>query len=291
MKERVARIAGSLGRSIGLDDKNVIYFEGGLGSQILGLIRLLIDLNIKGNQKVRVDLSYFKNDSVVQVNGELNSTGLSLWKYQLDAFGYSLKFLEPYSVSMIYKMFHQSRLGQGRNLIDSINLEIFSKHKIEIMGKIPAYETERILKSSFGSIPDNYAVVHLRRGDYLNVALNLVSETDVLQVLEVIKSELPQHIVFISDSAFDETFMLNVREILNSQQIVFRFDIADSPISIHSLMRNSSLLVMSNSTFSFSAGLLSDKKQKRYIPKLLTLGIEDYCTVLNGCENYLIFDF
>jgi hypothetical protein len=291
MKKILTRVAGSLGRCIGLHDKNVIYFEGGLGSQILGLIRLLIDLNIKGKSKARVDISYFKNESIIQVNGELNSTGLSLWKYQLDSFGYSLKFIERYSVSRIYRIFHQSRLVHGRNLIDSIDLEILSKHRIEIMEKIPVQDTERILKSSFGSVPDSYGVVHLRRGDYLNVALDLVSETDVLQILEEIKPELPHHIVFISDSTFDENFMLNVKRILNSPQIAFRFDVTDTPVAVHSLMRNSSSLVMSNSTFSFSAGLLSDKNQKKYIPKLLTLGIEDYCTVLTGCENYLIFDF
>ncbi len=47
MKERVIGIAASLGRKVGFNGDNIIHVEGGLGSQILGLIRVLLDLHSK----------------------------------------------------------------------------------------------------------------------------------------------------------------------------------------------------------------------------------------------------
>ena len=60
-------------------EKDVIYIEGGLGSQILGTLEFI-------NTNKAIDISYFSNPPRSTVNGP------DIWKWELDRYGIDLNF-------------------------------------------------------------------------------------------------------------------------------------------------------------------------------------------------------
>jgi hypothetical protein len=110
---------------------------------------------------------------------------------------------------------------------------------------------------------ERYLCLHVRRGDYLNVASHLISSKE----LDGIASQfggLVDRILILSDSPIGADEFESVRSKFSG-----RINVIDSdpdPILAHSLMRNAAVLICSNSQFSLSAGLLSNGL--KIIPKV-----------------------
>jgi hypothetical protein len=110
---------------------------------------------------------------------------------------------------------------------------------------------------------ERYLCLHVRRGDYLNVASHLVSSKELDGIASQF-SGLVDRVLILSDSPIGATEFENVRS-----KFPGRINVIDSdpdPILAHSLMRNAAVLICSNSQFSLSAGLLSNGL--KIIPKM-----------------------
>jgi hypothetical protein len=240
---------------LNLIDFDTIYFEGGLGSQILSYI--LFSYKKEINEKVSCDLTYFKN--IVADSQTENKA--SLWSYKLDYYGISMTDLPSKN--------KKNRLKLKPKFIPldflSINKDILNKVKSEIQ-----LNTENLgsyLKKYNLNIDDQYGVIHLRRGDYLFVASHLVTEVQVIRLISKLSDFLPKKIFIASDGEIDESLFdwfkinkPNIHVIQTGKEI--------DPYVLHDLMRNSTILVASNSTYSFSAALLSSEKTLSFIPQI-----------------------
>ena len=71
-------------------EDNMIYLEGGLGSQILGTLEFI-------NTNKAIDISYFSNPPSATVNGP------DIWKWELDRYGIDLNFFKERVRSKPYK--------------------------------------------------------------------------------------------------------------------------------------------------------------------------------------------
>lgn len=113
---------------------------------------------------------------------------------------------------------------------------------------------------------DGYSV-HLRRGDYLlkkNNNYGLVSSYSVLELLRL-KSAFDHRVIFFSDSDI-KSEIINKLSNFERNNCVFASDLNLTVVDEFNLMRNSSNIVCSNSTFSWWAAFSSNLASKIYFP-------------------------
>jgi hypothetical protein len=107
-----------------------------------------------------------------------------------------------------------------------------------------------------------YAAVHVRRGDYLEVASRVLNLQEYLQLLCTISNLLPKTLLFVSDSEFKNKEKQQIETNLGNN---FKIEYLDGPevdaFFVHCILREANLLITSNSTFSFSAALLAMDNQ------------------------------
>jgi hypothetical protein len=237
-------------------DFKTIWFEGGLGSQILSQLRLL-DLQNQG-KKFYVDLRYFKkltNQSI---------PGLSNWNWELNDFGISLDSLNTFTRRKIHERFHALfwRRPSNNELIIH-NLESsYLKISDEVRERFPI-DTNKLeqIRRKLGILNEEYYLVHLRLGDYLNVSSRVISIIEIERALMLVEGRIKDNLFFVSDSPPSPELQSLIREMQEKNK--FRVEYLSgnflSPVELHCFMRSANGLVASNSTFSFTAGLLSSE--------------------------------
>jgi hypothetical protein len=256
----MSKIVGSMlthfQRRLNLNHKNLIHIEGGLGSQILGAI-VFWNLQKKlGHDKAKCDLTYFSQEA--QRNG--------LWPYQLDRFNISIsefkKFERTGKVNLLKakrdflsdeeltsNYWEKSRISYvSRFPFDSLAIESYFRNLIEINFQEP------------------FAAIHIRRGDYLQVASKIIQFYEYMELIGSIKEVLPNQVVVISDSLIDSEDKMKIHLFLEGKKLMFLDSPGIDPFNVHCLMREASLLITSNSTYSFSAGLLGRQGQIVFSP-------------------------
>lgn len=216
-------------------------FKGGLGSQIMDYI--LFENLSQANPNLLIDSSYFTSG----IN-QRNDSRLSQWKWELGEYGISLdsnaakkKFTKKISLANISKTEIQ-RAFSPENLIN-------------ILPNFPISEATVNMVNAM-NLPNSYGAIHVRQGDYLSVSKRIINLNEVLKFAERIYSLLPESIVMCTDSKFlDEEFFL-FKKYLPNKNIILT-DPLEKPQIVHAIMRKSSVLITSNSTFSWTAGLLN----------------------------------
>ena len=97
------------------------------------------------------------------------------------------------------------------------------------------------------------AVIHLRRGDYLNVASHIVDDKVVGRLLSPL-AELVRDVVLVSDGPISGELLSLTSGLFEGVR-----DASDLPWDqAHTAMRMARVLVTSNSQFSLAAGLLRE---------------------------------
>ena len=224
----------------------VVTFTGGLGAQIFSAA---IYFYLKNSGKiVFADMSYFHTPFALAMEGEKGTC--THWAWELDCFGMSLNSFPrfPPEQSGLYFL-HD---GPEKS---SLMLEVFSDPKIA--DHFPTPEVK--MPFDFGN--EKYLCVHLRRGDYLNVASYMVSDKNFLEVIKPF-SYIYNKIVIVSDSLAKDDF---VAELSNLFETVLNLD-RIGLVTAHIVMRCASTLICSNSQFSLSAALLNGGRLK-IVPK------------------------
>jgi hypothetical protein len=227
----------------------VVTFTGGMGAQVISAAIYFLLRN--EGRKVYADLSYFEQSSHVAVEG--NPGDISHWDWQLQSFG-----LFPESFERLPKI-HRSKYkliqdGKEKSALGLKALGMASIQKYFLEEK----SLEDILPQEF--IP-NYLCIHVRRGDYVNVASYLVDDVMFIELANKIAG-LVSCVVIVSDSAINESFR---KAICNVYQKAIFLDEVDA-ITAHRIMRNARVLICSNSQFSLIAALLN-KRALVFLPK------------------------
>ncbi|HLP97587.1 MAG TPA: alpha-1,2-fucosyltransferase [Sideroxyarcus sp.] len=218
----------------------VVTFTGGMGAQIISAA-IYFSLKAEGRE-VYADLSYFDQAERIATVGKAGD--VSHWSWQLDAFGLTLDSFEraaPYNkrdVELIEDGPQKMMLG----LKALRQLEV--QKRFAIAGNVTS-----VLPDTFSS---SYLCIHVRRGDYVNVASHLVSNQEFFELAGKFVG-LVKFLVVVSDSPIEDEFRQTIAT--GYEQAVFLDNI--DAITSHCIMRNARILVCSNSQFSLIAALLS----------------------------------
>ena len=218
----------------------VVTFTGGMGAQIISAAIYFL-LKSEG-QTVYADLSYFDRAEHVAMVGK--SGEVSHWLWQLEPFG-----LTPISFETISdpEKRNVEVIKDGSQKM-ALGLKALRQPEVQKHFAITA-EINDILPAGFSS---GYLCIHVRRGDYVNVASHLIADIEFIELASKFAG-LVRNIVVVSDSPIDESFRQAIAT--GYEQVVFRDNI-DAFIS-HRIMRNACILICSNSQFSLIAALLN----------------------------------
>jgi hypothetical protein len=269
---RIKRLISSLYRKFGLVDIETIYFEGGLGSQILAYLELLgkCEIHAKEPSKLKpmCDATYFAR------NVGYEKDGLRIGPWLLNEYGLSVKDLEPYSRRKISK-FAKVRAGVNEK-IEFINgayyFALAQKYRDVVknerdiikfaVNEVGLHETEA--NNTDGLL--NCCAIHIRRGDYLQVASHIISDNDYMMLLKKIESFIPDTFVIFSDSILGSEFKREIVDTFKHKKVIFCEGNKYQEIDVHNFMRSAKVLVTGNSTFSLTAGFLANRNSIVFSP-------------------------
>ena len=233
----------------------LVFIEGGLGSQILNVLRFWNLQEVNTGQNVKCDLSYFKY-----------TDRSNLWNWELGRYGIDL--------NQVARFESKSKLNKYREKFDYLNLnELNSNYWRTIRNKYIdrfSFPRELILEDLNRELKQknlgDYCAIHIRRGDYLSVASKLVQFDEYLEVTSKIVGLLPQNIVLVSDSPISVHVISEFENILPERKVFTLDNPSLDPYFIHCTLRMAKVLITGNSTFSFSAALLGDDNQVSLSP-------------------------
>lgn len=220
-------------------NKKVISFTGGLGAQIISAAAYLYIEKVEpGNQAAH--FGYFSRPLYVASPG--NRGELSHWKWELNNYGLTYdNFVhsDSYPESCI--------IWDGKLKAKIGNLGLSEP---TIRERFPINEQAKNTANSIFN-QESYACLHVRRGDYLNVASYLVSDDAFLRAISFLPS-LINNLLVVSDSALSSSLFNGLLKLnLNSKTFI-----GGDPYLTHCLMRLSKILICSNSQFAWSAARL-----------------------------------
>lgn len=218
----------------------VVTFTGGMGAQ---LISAAIYFSMKNaGLPVYTDLSYFDKPESVAVAGKPGDC--SHWSWQLDKFGLTLSSFDS---SPSLTTHNSNILHDGPEKLE-LGLKALAQPEIQKYFGIPAGVGD-VLPQEFA---DGFLCMHVRRGDYVNVASHLVADSEFINLARKF-SGLVDNLVVLSDSPIDPDFRSAVSSCFKKVSFLDSTD----PFTAHRVMRNARVLICSNSQFSLIAAALN----------------------------------
>jgi len=219
--------------------KVIITFTGGMGAQILSAA-IYFSMRNSGKE-VYADLTYFDTPESIAIEGQIGQP--SHWAWQLKPFGLMPSDFESYTGK---KAASEDLIVDGSR---KISLALSALQSKDVQRYFPIAEPT---DDSYDFDWTNYVCVHIRRGDYLNVASHLILDEVFLESTHKFSS-LCDTLVVVSDSSISQSLQNNF---CNQYKNCVFLDNIDA-ISTHYLMRKASILICSNSQFSLTAATLN----------------------------------
>lgn len=261
-------------------EEDIIYLEGGLGSQIFGTLEFV-------NTSKLVDISYFSDPPRTTVNGP------DIWKWELNRYGIDLNFFKdrirskPYKWQFaLKKQIAISKLATSGEYVSPWTPPPGGGNELF---PIDMTATSKTLLS-YGIEGNNFGAIHVRKGDYLRVSSRVINVYEVAAILTKLQSQLPKVLFVFSDTALSELEMEVIKVAIPYSTTYFISGAQLESGTVHDLMRLSKLLITANSTFSLSAGILASKETIVYSPLLFFGGKNDYLKsrIFNQAGDYFV---
>ncbi|MCA3238991.1 MAG: alpha-1,2-fucosyltransferase [Curvibacter sp.] len=222
------------------DQPLVVTFSGGMGAQVISAAIYFAER--KQGRVVYADLSYFDKPEDVVLAGQPGHC--SHWAWQLGLFGISPAAFESVSVADRRKVEY---LADGQEKLERA-LVALADPAVREHFKVPA-SIEDLLP---GWSDAKFLCIHVRRGDYVNVASHLVSDEAFISLAQRFAGIL-ERVVVLSDSPIGESFRVGIAGLFSSA--LFLDDIGVD--ATHRIMRRANALICSNSQFSLIAAALN----------------------------------
>ncbi len=221
---------------------NIITFTGGMGAQMISAA-IYFQMQAEGRE-VYADLSYFDKPRDIAADGDKGRPTHGGWQLaqvnlHLDSFAGS-QLLVPRQVDVIEDGALKLQLGLAALRKEHIQ-NLFTLHEANVAHLL-------------GGDEDKYLCIHVRRGDYLNVASHLISDDAFIRLAKRFVN-LIKHAVIVSDSVI--TGGLRVR--LSSMFAKTTFLDHINEYETHCVMRSAHIFIGSNSQFSLIAAILNTK--------------------------------
>lgn len=281
MSDFVGTMLGYFQRRLSIYHNKLVHIEGGLGSQILGAM-IFWNLQEKiGIQKARCDLSYFSN-------GTGND---GLWPYELNRFNLPIEAFRKFE-----KKSKGNLLKAKRDFLndDELTEDFWKQARAKYEGKF-AYESDKIY-SYFKDVSridtrEQYAAIHVRRGDYVQVASKLIQYDEYFDLIASVYKILPSMVFVISDSEVSRENRVKFQALVKNSEVKYLDSPELDPFYVHCLLREAKVLVTANSTYSFSAGLLGRRGQTVISPMQFHggVGAEKYNKTFQSAGSFFIW--
>ena len=243
-----------MSQTVRQDSEVVVTFTGGLGAQIFSAA-IYYYLMGKG-RTVYADLDYFRQPAKTATVG--NKGEASHWNYELGEYGLPM---EGFSTKKFKKTFFKRNMPHvipdGAEKME-LAIEALRHREIKKYFPVKSAVAEECRKITGGN---DYLCIHIRRGDYVNVASHLVDDMDFVNLAKSL-SNFVTAVIVISDSEVSGM----VKESLPGLFKHCSFIVGGNLHSAHALIRQAKYLVCSNSQFSLSAALLNEIGQQVFVP-------------------------
>jgi hypothetical protein len=217
-----------------------VVFAGGMGTQIIQAATYFALKN--SGRRVYADLTYFDRESKMATPG--NPGQPTHWFWQLDPFGLPKSSFDQ-TTGLNKK--NADILPDGPRMME-IGLKALEQPEIQKIFKDVA-DVRTVLEEEVRS---GFLCLHIRRGDYVNVASHLISDAEFISLAKKF-SGLVNHAVILSDSPIGPEFRNALSALFKKTQFLDNID----PYTSHQIMRSARVLVCSNSTFSLTAAALN----------------------------------
>jgi len=277
----ILELVNRLQQKLGISHRKLVFIEGGLGSQILNTIYFWTLQEEFGTSTAKCDLSYFRDKNAK-----------SLWPWELTKFNILLSDLEKYEAKNRLNLLVPKKDWIDQNLLNTNYWQTARDSYIDRFsfdeGKVRTY-FENLIETP---LPISFGAIHVRRGDYLNVASKIVTSTEYFDFLEKISHVFPDTVFFVSDSLFTLEEKTQILDIMPpKRKIIFLDEPKYDSFKVHCLFRMADVLVTSNSTYSFSAGLLGKRDQKVFAPLNFHAGkdVEKYNTMFQSVADFVVW--
>lgn len=220
----------------------VVTFTGGMGAQILSAA---IYFHMKqAGQPVYADLSYFQQPERLAVVG--NAGACTHWGWQLSPFGLEQDTFETNSA---LSRRNARVIADGVEKLE-LALKALADPQVQEVFSIPVDRSDIAIPE----LEEDYLCIHVRRGDYVNVASHLIGDQEFV-ALAARFSGLLKSVVILSDSPISEFLKKDVSQLFERAAFL---DNTDAFVA-HRIMRGARILVCSNSQFSLIAAMLNPK--------------------------------
>lgn len=249
---------------INLYDKNLIVFDGGLGSQLLSYFQYVY--LVRNGHIPKVNVEYFN----LEENSAFDPNFIRR-PWALNRYGINISMLRNQTDSP-----PSLNLKIPTNLLFENNPLYFKKFKdLELSTKLPTDKKALLNFLRSHKVSKDYYAIHLRRGDFLTSASVNISDFETLQLCNTFFKNIEKLPIFIfSDSSIKKAWSFKLKKLGFNQVILC--GPADSNLFLtHDLMRNAKILITSNSTYSLSAALLARKDQLTIVPMKFYSGYRD----------------
>jgi hypothetical protein len=228
----------------------VITFTGGLGAQIFSAsIYKYLESN---NYNVYGDFRYFETNELIR-----NKTkGISYWEWQLSEYDIEIKDFKKIRYNFLFLFFSNFKFINDGDL--KLNLAILSLKFIDNKSifKKNIFTIKNIIDSElYNDLNNQYIALHMRKGDFVNVATLVIPEDFYIKLLFSINLN-NKNLIILSDSKLSTETYTILKAKFNNLKVYD--DNKLTPFISHVIMTNASYLICSNSQFSFSAGLLNE---------------------------------
>ena len=243
MRVFLAKIVRSILQRVVSTSEDYVYIEGGLGSQILSLIQY--KLLLEKNPRAKLDARYFYATA---------SQDTKVWQWELAEYGYPLPEFEYGMRSRIRYLGRDSKTSASET-----NLTIWEEiSRKQFHNLFPLHEsTYALMKQLNISRNEDFAAIHIRRGDYLTVSSKLVNIDEYLKIVSRFTGNFSGRVLVFSDDLFSDLDQKRIKSVCTGE---VTFITGLDQHGVHGLMRCAATLITSNSTFSLTAALLSEHK-------------------------------
>ena len=229
----------------------IISFSGGLGAQLYSAAAYYY-LEQQG-ESVIADMNYFNiTPRISTTHGQV-----SIWKYELDDYNIPITNFKQY---ITYE-------GCVERIDDGVKKGLLGEAGFkseEIRQKFPLNSNSHLfIKDVLNN--EEFICLHVRRGDYLNVASYMISDEKYLNIIQEVSKNI-KIIVVVSDTPISQS----LKNALDSLNLNIKYQVGGDIHLIHGIMRLSTILICSNSQFSMTAGFLRDNNLLTYLPRQYT---------------------
>ncbi|MET3133344.1 hypothetical protein AAKU55_003634 [Oxalobacteraceae bacterium GrIS 1.11] len=226
---------------------NGLTFTGGLGAQILSAAGYFYHQYI--GQEVFAITGYFDTAQRIAEPGNIGQ--VTHWGWDLDIYGLARASFRAAPATAAVRVIPD---GSEKGMFAKKGLSVPA-----IRAKFPIdQQSQEFIRTMFHG--EAFACIHIRRGDYINVASYMIKDEAFFRIMKRI-SRLVPNILICSDTPISNELLLMLQESKLNIKTVH-----GGPAYVsHGIMRLSSILVCANSQFSFSAAALRDDDQLTFI--------------------------